>query len=157
VTVWRVCSRRHARRAFSGDGARLYGGRWNSAGKLIVYTSATLSLASLEVLVHVAEEEWPDDLCAMPAAIPANIKVQELKQEQLPRGWRRFPAPINLRKFGDTWVEAGETAVLAVPSAVIPIEKNYLLNPSHSDMKNVEIGAPQRFDFDLRLKKPRRA
>ncbi len=155
MTVWRVCSRRHARRAFSGDGARLYGGRWNSPGSPTVYTSATLSLATLEVLVHANEEDWPDDLCAVPAEIPPNIKIQELTQEELPRGWRRFPAPLNLRKFGDAWLETGKTAVLALPSAVVPIENNYLLNPSHADMKSVEIGPPQRFRFDLRLKKPR--
>lgn len=107
--------------------------------------------------MHAPEEDWPDDLCALAAEIPPNIKVHERTQEQLPRGWRRFPAPVNLRKFGDTWLEAGETAVLALPSAVIPIEKNYLLNPSHQEMKSIEIGALQRFQFDLRFQNPRRA
>jgi RES domain-containing protein len=151
--VWRVCSRRHSRRAFSGEGSRLYAGRWNSAGKPIVYTSATLSLASLEVQVHVTDEDWPDDLCAIPAEIPLRIKIQELIREQLPRAWRRFPAPASLQRLGDAWLRAGETAVLAVPSAVIPIEKNYLLNPSHPDMKGVQIGPPQRFQLDFRLHK----
>jgi RES domain-containing protein len=131
----------------------MYGGRWNSAGKPVVYTSATLSLASLEVLVHVTEEDWPDDLCAVPAEVAPDMKIQEVKREQLPSGWRRFPAPVTLRRFGDNWLESGETAVLAVPSAVIPIEKNYLLNPSHPEMKQIKIGALQRFGFDLRLRK----
>ena len=77
--------------------------------------------------------------------------MREVTQEQLPRRWRRFPAPASLQAFGDTWLEAGETAVLAVPSAVIPIEKNYLLNPAHPEMKSIQIGLPQRFRFDLRL------
>jgi RES domain-containing protein len=153
VTVWRVCSRRYARRAFSGEGAKLYAGRWNSAEKPIVYTSGTLSLASLEVLVHVTDEDWPEDLCAIPAEIPPRIKMQQVTQDQLPRGWRRFPAPASLRRFGDAWLQRGETAILAVPSAVIPIEKNYLLNPAHPEMKSIQIGAPQRFQLDFRLQK----
>ncbi len=153
MTVWRVCSRRHARRGFSGDGARLYGGRWHSPGKPVVYTSATVSLASLEVLVHVTEEDWPQDLCAIPAEIPPHIKIQELKPEQLSRGWRRFPATQRLRDLGDDWLARGEILVLAVPSAVIPIEKNYLLNPAHANVKDIQIGEPQRFQFDMRLQR----
>lgn len=153
MTVWRVCSRRHARRAFLGDGAKLYGGRWNSPGRPLVYTSATLSLAGLEVLVHLTNEDWPDDLCAVPAEIPPAIKRQEITPEQLPRGWRRIPAPPSLRKIGDAWLDAGETAILAVPSAVIPVERNYLINPTHANMKEIQIGVPQRFDFDPRLRK----
>jgi RES domain-containing protein len=79
--------------------------------------------------------------------------MQEVTPVQLPRGWRRFPAPASLRRFGDAWLQAGETVVLAVPSAVIPIEKNYLLNPSHPEMKNIQIGRPQRFQLDFRLHK----
>jgi RES domain-containing protein len=77
--------------------------------------------------------------------------MREVTQAQLPRRWRRFPAPASLQAFGDAWLEAGETAVLAVPSAVIPIEKNYLLNPAHPEMKSIKVGPPQRFRFDLRL------
>ena len=80
--------------------------------------------------------------------------MQELTQEQLPRSWRHFPAPASLQRLGDSWLHSGETAVLAVPSAVIPIEKNYLLNPSHPDMKGIQVGAPQRFQLDFRLHKP---
>jgi RES domain-containing protein len=76
--------------------------------------------------------------------------MQEVIREQLPRGWRRFPAPASLQKLGDAWLEAGETAVLAVPSAVIPMEKNYLLNPSHPEMKGIQIGTPQPFRLDFR-------
>ena len=151
MTLWRVCSRRHARGAFAGEGAKLYGGRWNSPGRRAVYTSSTLSLASLEVLVHLGSEDWPDDLCAIPADVPDDVKVQEIRQEDLPRGWRRFPGPASLRKIGDAWLDAGETALLAVPSAVIPVEKNYLLNPSHPDMERLQFGTPQRFHFDVRL------
>lgn len=103
--------------------------------------------------MHVTDEDWPGDLCAIPAEIPPRIKMQELIQEQLPRGWRRFPAPASLRKLGDAWLQAGETAVLAVRSAVIPMEKNYLLNPLHLDMKGLQIGAPQHFQLDFRLHK----
>lgn len=79
--------------------------------------------------------------------------MREVTQAQLPRRWRRFPAPASLQALGDAWLGAGETAVLAVPSAVIPIEKNYLLNPAHPEMKSIQIGPPQRFRFDLRLQK----
>ena len=117
-----------------------------------MYTSATLSLASLEVLVHLGSEDWPIDLCAIPAEIPASLAIHAVTRADLPKRWRNFPSPASLRKIGDAWLEASETAVLAVPSAVIPVEKNYLLNPSHPDMKRSEIGAPQRFQFDLRLR-----
>jgi RES domain-containing protein len=103
--------------------------------------------------MHVTEEDWPEDLCAIPAEIPTRIKIQEVTLDQLPRGWRRFPAPATLQRFGDAWLQSGEMAVLAVPSAVIPIEKNYLLNPSHPEMKSIQIGAPQRCQLDFGLHK----
>jgi len=137
--------------AFDGEGARIAGGRWNQAGTPVVYTSGTLALAALESLVHFDMAEAPDDLVCMDAAVPDSIRIGELKLNDLPDNWRQYPAPEELARLGTGWVESGTTAVLAVPSAVIPSERNYLINPAHRDFGRIRIGVPQLFVFDPRL------
>lgn len=151
MRIWRLTSERHASHAFDGEGARLYGGRFNHPGHGVVYCAATLSLAALELLVHLEPSQVPEDRVALPATIPPDLSVRELTVGELPKDWRIYPAPEALKDLGTAWIRAGETAVLTVPSAVIPMERNLLLNPSHSDMTKIEIGEPQPFAFDPRL------
>jgi len=131
------------------------GGRWNRRGRAVVYTSRTLSLAALEYFVHLAVADAPDDLVAVPADLPDSVSRQEVRLADLPRNWRAYPAPEALADVGTRWVEAGRTAVLIVPSAVIPRERNYLLNPVHPEFKFIRVGAPEPFTFDARIWKPR--
>lgn len=149
MRVWRLCSRRYRR--FDGEGARLYGGRWNYAGTSIVYTSGSLSLAALELFVHVDTDLAPDGLVAIPADIPEDVAVGTVDIAKLPRNWRAYPAPEALKDIATAWVKESSTAVLAVPSVVIPSEQNYLLNPRHRDFRRVRIQKAIPFEFDPRL------
>lgn len=117
-----------------------------------VYTAAHLSLAVLEVLVHVpAGEDLPTDLVAIPADVPDDLRIEDVSVEELPQDWRRTPAPTALADRGTAWLAAARTAVLAVPSAVVPPETNYILNPAHPDFRRIIVGRAEPFDLDPRL------
>lgn len=131
--------------AFDGEGARRYGGRWNHVGVPAVYTAAHLSLAVLEILVHVsAEDDLPADLVAIAADLPGDLGIDRMGVDELPSDWRRTPAPPTLAERGTAWLTASRTAVLAVPSAVIPGETNYILNPAHPDFRRIVVHRPSR-------------
>ena len=133
MIVWRVCRHRHANRPLDGEGAHLYGGRWNYPGTAVAYTAGTLALAALEVLVHVDHDLAPTDLVAIPIDIPAGIRTEEIRPSDLPQHWRRTPAPERLQELGTAWLRRGDSLLLRVPSVVIPEEHNYLVNPMHRD------------------------
>jgi RES domain-containing protein len=116
-----------------------------------VYASATLSLAALELFVHLEAEDAPEDLVAVPAEIPDDLRRLEIAMDELPADWRRYPAPERLADLGSAWVRAGTTAVLVVPSAVIPQERNYLLSPAHPAFARIRVGRATPFSFDPRL------
>jgi RES domain-containing protein len=151
IRVWRICARRLARHAFRGEGARLHGGRWNPPGIAVVYTASTLSLAALELFVNLDPRDAPAGIVAIPADIPASVRIESVDRALLPRRWRSYPAPDALQAMGAAWIARGETAVLSVPSAVIPEERNYLLNPAHRHFHLIRIGRPQAFQFDTRM------
>ena len=149
LTVWRLVTARFSDTAFSGEGARLYGGRWNLKGVPVIYTSATQSLAMLEMLVQ--DEPLRARYVMIPATLPKGMKVERLVPEQLPTDWRSLAARQQLQALGTDWARRRSSAALAVPSAVIPSETNYLLNPLHPSFAKIEIGKPQDFVTDLRL------
>lgn len=151
MRVWRLCHRQFAASAFTGLGAKLYGGRWNHKGLPVVYCSATLSLAVLEVLVHHRAPVPPPDFVAIPADLPARTKIKTLQVSELPREWHTDPAPPQLQVIGSAWLESLSSLTLAVPSVLVPQELNYLLNPRHPDFAKLIIGVPQTFPFDPRL------
>jgi RES domain-containing protein len=151
MRVWRLCRRKHA--AFDGEGARLAGGRWNRRGTAVVYASETLSLAALEYLVHLDFVLAPPDLTAVAAEIPDSLPVTRLEAADLPRNWRSYPAPDALAELGTTWITTRRTVALSVPSAIVPAERNVLLNPAHPDFKKLRLLPPERFSFDPRLLK----
>lgn len=147
--VWRLCTPRFTRTAFSGEGARLYGGRWNRKGVPLVYTAGSLSLAVLEMLVQ--DEPLRARYRMMAATLPANLKIESITAAQLPANWRNAAARAHLQTIGSDWVSSASSAVLAVPSTVIPTEINYLLNPLHPAFASIGIGKPQELVTDLRL------
>lgn len=149
LSVWRLVTARFAKSAFTGDGARLYGGRWNRKGVPLVYTAGTQSLAMLEMLVQ--DEPLRARYVAIEARIPKVVTIDRIKIEDLPADWRDIAAREKLRSIGTEWATKRGAAVLAVPSAVIPLENNYLLNPLHADFKKIAIGKPRKFETDLRL------
>ena len=117
----------------------------------MIYTSATLSLAALEYYVHLDQVDSPADLVAIPADIPDGVARSEIDVHSLPPNWRDYPAPDDLADRGTAWVRAGRTAVLVVPSALVPQERNLLLNPVHSGFGRVRVGRPEPFSFDPRM------
>ena len=149
LTVWRLVTARFADTAFSGEGARLYGGRWNRKHVPMVYTAATQSLAMLELLVQ--DDPLRARYVMIPAFIPADLPIEYLAANSLPEGWRELGAREHLQQIGTEWARSARSPVLAVPSAVIPSETNYLLNPQHPAFNQIQVGAPLEFITDLRL------
>lgn len=150
--VWRLLTARFAQpkeSAFTGEGARLYGGRWNRKGVPMVYTAGSQSLATLEMLVQ--DEPLRARYVMIPVGLPKNLKIERVNAEELPADWRDLAARDQTQSIGTAWAKRKSSAVLAVPSAVIPAEFNYLLNPLHPSFSKIEIGEPQDFITDLRL------
>jgi RES domain-containing protein len=150
ITAWRIVKRKLARRAFSGEGARRYGGRWNSKGVAVVYLAQTQSLAALEILVHADYAELLQHYVVIPVSMAPNLIIR-VDVSRLPRNWRAYPPPNGVRAIGDNWVAAGGSAVLQVPSVIVPSESNFLVNPLHPDYAKLKIGNPVPFKFDPRL------
>jgi RES domain-containing protein len=149
VRVWRI-----ARRAFQsldGEGARLNGGRWNSEGVAVVYTSEALSLAALEYLVHVDINEVPNDLVAIEIEIPDDARSSEVRVRDLPPDWNVIEEHPVCIAYGDEWIAAAASLALRVPSAIVPHEYNVLLNPRHTTAAGIRILAVHEFAFDSRL------
>jgi RES domain-containing protein len=149
--VYRVLRKAFARDPFDGEGAFRYGGRWSSPGTRLVYTSEHQSLAMLEYFVHVDADDPPPELVLASAEIPSVISREEITIENLPGNWRETPAPAALAGFGDDFVRCGAHAILVVPSALSPAEKNWLLNPAHADFRKVSTFASEPLTYDNRL------
>ncbi len=127
LSVWRICNAKHAKTAFDGQGAKINGGRWNPIGTEVAYTSSSLALAALELLVHLGAKASPVSYVAIPVDIPENLFIERVDKSSLPRNWRDDPPPFTLTNIGKKWISSGGSAVLQVPSAVIDEEWNYLL------------------------------
>lgn len=134
-----------------GEGARRYGGRWNTPGTPVVYTSGTLSLAALEYLVHVDSDILPDGLVSIRATIPDGLKIEAISASHLPLEWKDKIIPVSLQQLGTDWVTSAKSAVLKVPSVVIEHEWNYVLNPRHPEFSQILWDAAAVFSFDQRL------
>ena len=147
---WRLVKARLAARAFSGEGARLHGGRWSSPGTSVVYISETLSLAALEVLVHVQSSGLLTSYVTCRVEFDSDWS-SVIDRARLPSDWRTSPAPAELRAIGDDWVRERRSLLLKVPSAIVPLEHHCLINPAHPDFARLTIGPPEPFMFDTRL------
>lgn len=134
----------------SGTGARLYGGRWNSEGKPAVYLASSRSLAVLEVLVHLPPLMIPDNYCLVEIEAPDN-SIAEIKIDELPVNWQDVSPPMALKRIGDQFLKNGSDLLMKVPSSIVPMEYNYLLNTLHPAIKKVKILKKRPFDFDSRL------
>lgn len=152
IRAWRLIKAEHADDAFTGEGARRGGGRWNSKGVPVVYTSGSLSLATLEVVVHTSFYRALENYVCIPIDFNINLS-QSIATEDLPDNWTADPIPQSVKELGDRWIQNQESVILKVPSAIIPVEYNYLINPSHPDFEKVVIHSPQISVFDPRLLK----
>jgi RES domain-containing protein len=150
ASAWRIVRTARINSAFTGEGGRVYGGRWNSRGTAVVYVSEHESLAALELFVHTMplapterylsfRLEWGDKL------------TEYFPLENLPPHWNMEPPTFETMQIGDDWVRRRISVALAVPSVLSTSEKNFLLNPRHSDFKKIKISEPIEYRFDPRL------
>jgi RES domain-containing protein len=151
LRLWRIVKQKHAATAFDGEGARRFAGRWNKRGTTIVYLSETLSLAALETFVHLSSEDSRFEFVAIEVEVPDDVAVDQLDPADLPPNWRAEPPLAETKAMGTAWVASGTAALLRVPSVIVPIEANYLLNPAHPDFARLRIGPPRPFGFDERM------
>jgi RES domain-containing protein len=152
VRVWRICREPYAADAIVGRGGLFTSGRWHTRGRPVIYTSQSLALAALEVLVHVDRTTMPADLVQIEIDVPDDLDILRIEIKALPKGWKTSPAPPELQRRGDAWLSAGSTPVLQVPSAVIPEELNFLLNPQHADARRLRVVSTRKFEYDARLR-----
>jgi RES domain-containing protein len=150
IRAWRITKAKHAATAFSGGGAKAYGGRWSSPGIAVVYTAGSASLAMLEILVHLQSQELMKRYVSFEVTFDESI-MTSVDSAGLPRSWHKSPVPFAVQAVGDAWAAERRSAVLRVPSVIVPSECNYLLNPAHSDFSRIKIGPKQPLRFDPRL------
>jgi RES domain-containing protein len=150
LTAWRIVKARHADAAFDGDGARVLGGRWNSPGLRVVYTAGSGALAALEMLVHVGNSAVLPAYVLVACSFETRVVLRH-DRARLPRDWHSYPARPELQQVGDAWLKDATSAILDVPSAIIPTESNYLINPQHKDFRSIRIAKPRPLECDLRL------
>jgi RES domain-containing protein len=130
----------------------LYGGRWNSKGAPVAYASDTLALSALEYLVHADVRRLATaKLVACAASWQDDVRSEDADAARISEAWRETPAPSALAMFGDAWVREARTAILRVPSAIVPREHNVLINPRHPDADRLMFAVPEPFAFDARL------
>jgi len=149
-SAWRIVKATQASEAFTGEGARRHGGRWNSRGKSVIYTAGSISLATLEMLVHLDPQQPLEHYVLFEVSFDDEM-VAAIDPAALPRNWRESPAPLENQAIGDEWLDARHSSVLRVPSAIVPEESNYLLNPSHADFTRITVSPEQPVRFDPRL------
>jgi RES domain-containing protein len=151
MDVWRICRFKHEGAAFRGHGAETTGGRWNYKGHAMAYASENLSLAALELFMHVSPGTLPTDLISIRGTLPDSVSMEEIEESSLPGNWRQYPAPAELQRIGTDWLRREASVVLVVPSAINSLEKNILLNPAHPEIKKLRVEAGRPFRFDPRM------
>lgn len=151
ITAWRLTSEEHASGVFSGEGARLFGGRWNTKGTPVCYLADTPALCQLEVLANTR------DYRQLRAKVLFRARFEEehltvLSGDELPSGWQARPPGASSKRVGDEWIREGRSVALRVPSALDPHGANYLLNPRHPAFpEEVEISEGRTYQIDPRL------
>jgi RES domain-containing protein len=148
MRVWRIARECYA--PLDGEGARRVGGRWNSPGRPVVYAARAASLAVLEVLAWTDPDDVPDDLRLFEIEVPDDADIESVEISSLPADWTEPGSPACIAA-GDRWLATGNSLALAVPSAVLPEERNLLINPRHPDAVRVYAADSRPFTFDIRL------
>lgn len=148
MIAYQIGSRRHP--IFDGAGAAEYGARWNSPGRPVIYAASSLSLAMLEQLAHTETGRLPQDHAFIEITIPDSVSSETLTLGEV-TGWSTDD-PATSRAYGDRWLAERRTCMLLVPSVIVPIEYNVLINPSHADCARVTASRPRTLQWDKRLK-----
>ena len=148
---WRIAKKKYTNSAFDGEGSRRRGGRWTPKGLPAVYTAQTEALAALEQFVQVGDEGRHIRFVCFKIEIPGDVIIKEIDIATLPHNWKDTPAPDTLKAYGAAWLTRGEAPVLKTPSALIPSECNFILNPLHPAFKKIKISVPEDFCYDPRM------
>ena len=153
LTTYRICKTKYAGTMFDGEGAFRFGGRWNSRGVRILYTAGSLALAVLEMMVHLNNAEILLSYSFATVEFDERLILPVEEFRTLPENWSAAPPPLEIQQIGDEWAEAQASVILKVPTSVLPIEFNYLINVGHPEFSKVKLGKPQVFTLDERLYK----
>jgi RES domain-containing protein len=150
VKVYRLSKQIYAD-DLTGAGAELAGGRWNHKGTRMLYTSDSRALCTAEIAVHTPMGVMPKDYFLVTIEIPDRIRIGEIALKDLSENWKDFPYTGITQEIGDEFIRQGELLVLKVPSAVVPGDFNYLINPEHKNFNKIKIKNKEPFSFDERL------
>ena len=151
IQAYRLVKRRQSATAFDGEGARRFGGRWNSKGQACIYLTSSISLGHLEIMVHISDYQILRQYAVLSLDLEAR-DMMVLPDDALPNDWRKYPAPSSTAVIGDEWLAGHESAALSAPSVIVPPERNYLLNPRHPHFTSIIKTAREvAFSFDPRL------
>ncbi|MGH8139114.1 MAG: RES family NAD+ phosphorylase [Steroidobacteraceae bacterium] len=154
IEIFRLGTAQFEDALWTGEGGLHVDGRWHSPGRRIVYTAQSLSLAQLEILVHIADRQQMPKLVYAHALIPDTLSFQTIETAVLPADWRRFsPYSEETQRLGMQWLAEANGPILKVPSAISEAEWNVLLNPLHPDFQKLKLGEPKPFAMDPRLPK----
>lgn len=150
MKIYRIAKQIHLK-DLSGEGARLFGGRWNKRGYNMLYTSEHLSLSVLELLVHIDYQFISKDFGFIEIELPESLVIPKVKSNILKQDWRHNPPLSFLQDYGTDWLLSQKSLALKVPSAVLPCENNILINPKHKQFSEVKIISKSILDIDSRI------
>lgn len=150
MLLYRVAHKKFLR-DLSGEGARLYGGRWNSPGVSMVYTSLTLELAMFESIAHNTFTSLIKHFGIIILEVNAKVSAEELQESSLPKNWNIYPPPRSLAKIGDRWINNKNSLLLKVPSSLFSSSVNCLINPNHPEFKMIKVVEVKDIAIDVRL------
>jgi RES domain-containing protein len=150
MIVFRLLNKNYGS-GLSGKGAEIAGGRWNSPGNPVIYTSESRALCTAEVAVNLPLGNIPSGYDIISIFIPDHIAITEIREDHLPSGWKVFPLLTITQKIGDQLIIQNKFPVIKVPSAVVPGDFNYLINPRHPDFGTIKIIKTEPYEFDERF------
>ena len=151
IVAFRVIKEKHSSDAFTGQGSRRFGGRWNHKGAAVVYLSDALSLAALEQFIHLGREGLHIPFVYYTIEIPDHVSVTAIERDSLPKDWRKEPPPNSTKDLGSQWVKSRISTLLRVPAVILPIGFNYVTNITHPEFRDLTISDPKSFTFDPRM------
>lgn len=156
ISVWRIATKGTSWLAtdLSGKGAAVSGGRWNLKNDPVVYSASSIALACLETVVHLNAQSLPINRYAVEIQIPVSIweKAYLPSQEELPKDWFELPAGTASAEFGSQWVHSSKSLLMVIPSVIVPMERNILINPLHPDIETIKAFDRGLFKYDERLR-----
>lgn len=150
MLVYRIGKTKYAK-DITGEGARVYGARWNHIGTPCIYTSESRALALLEYTVNVNVDDIPRALSFTTFEIP-DAQIHTVKTSELPGDWKQLPAPASTHDFGTTLLQAAKHLIIRLPSVIIPGEWNFIINPLHADKSAIKLLNVSDFAYDVRIK-----